>query len=260
MTERDCENYKHHISRDCENCCESAEPIQAIQDCRNCKYGKYNDHWENYFCYHDKECNNWDLWESAEPTMPMFAESEQAYKAWTGEDMGKPSDLISRHEALEQMAQAVCGLHYEDCEADNCSCSYISRILNLPSAEKKKWNTESATTFTTTDLSKESIFTSNTNGVDLISRAEAIKVLSEFYEYSIRMVDEVTDLLNSLPSVSAERVGEWSEYKDEYHGGIMGNCSCCGKSTYNAISYDLNGNRHQYHYCPNCGARMENKK
>ena len=38
---------------------------------------------------------------------------------------------------------------------------------------------------------------------DLISRADAIKALSEYYEYSIRMVDEITDLLNSLPSVSA---------------------------------------------------------
>lgn len=45
------------------------------------------------------------------------------------------SDLISRTDALEQMAQAECGLHYKDCEANNCSCSYIKRILALPSAE-----------------------------------------------------------------------------------------------------------------------------
>lgn len=44
-------------------------------------------------------------------------------------------DLISRADALEQMAQAECGLHYEDCEADNCACSYIGRILNIQSAE-----------------------------------------------------------------------------------------------------------------------------
>ena len=45
------------------------------------------------------------------------------------------SDLISRAEALEQMAQAECGLHYEDCEADNCSCPYIGRILDIPPTE-----------------------------------------------------------------------------------------------------------------------------
>ena len=47
----------------------------------------------------------------------------------------EPSDLISRADALEQMAQAECGLHYDDCEADNCSCSYIQRILDIPSAD-----------------------------------------------------------------------------------------------------------------------------
>lgn len=45
-------------------------------------------------------------------------------------------DLISRADALEQMAQAECGLHYEDCEADNCACDYIWRILNIPSADR----------------------------------------------------------------------------------------------------------------------------
>ena len=45
------------------------------------------------------------------------------------------SDLISRADALEQMAQAECGLHYEDCEADNCSCPYIGRILDIPPTE-----------------------------------------------------------------------------------------------------------------------------
>lgn len=45
------------------------------------------------------------------------------------------TDYISRADALEQMAQAECGLHYDDCEADNCSCSYIKRILDIPSAD-----------------------------------------------------------------------------------------------------------------------------
>ena len=51
-------------------------------------------------------------------------------------------DLISRKDALEQIAQAECGLHYEDCKADNCTCDYIWRIRNIPSADRPtaKWN------------------------------------------------------------------------------------------------------------------------
>ena len=47
------------------------------------------------------------------------------------------ADIISRAEALEQMAQAECGLHYADCKADNCTCDYIWRILNISSTESK---------------------------------------------------------------------------------------------------------------------------
>lgn len=47
-------------------------------------------------------------------------------------------DLIKRADALEQMAQAECGLHYNDCEADNCSCSYIQRILDTPSVDAEQ--------------------------------------------------------------------------------------------------------------------------
>lgn len=47
----------------------------------------------------------------------------------------KPTDLISRAAALEQIAQAECGLHYEDCKADNCTCDCIWRILNIPPAD-----------------------------------------------------------------------------------------------------------------------------
>ena len=33
--------------------------------------------------------------------IPMFTESADAYKEWTGEEMGKPSDLISRSDVLD---------------------------------------------------------------------------------------------------------------------------------------------------------------
>ena len=50
-----------------------------------------------------------------------------------------------------------------------------------------------------------------------------------------------------VPSVSAERVGVW-EHKDGVFGAVY--CSMCG--------YELKEN--DTNYCPNCGARMKNKK
>ena len=44
----------------------SADTVKAVQDCRNCKYGSYNDHLETWFCNHNCECSNWDMWESAD--------------------------------------------------------------------------------------------------------------------------------------------------------------------------------------------------
>lgn len=41
-------------------------------------------------------------------------------------------DLISRRAALEEMADAECGLSYEICKQDRCDCSYIGGIKDLP--------------------------------------------------------------------------------------------------------------------------------
>ena len=35
-----------------------------MKDCRNCAHGRYNDHFNTWFCYHNCECNDWDLWEA----------------------------------------------------------------------------------------------------------------------------------------------------------------------------------------------------
>lgn len=76
--------------------------------------------------------------------------AKELFDALPSADYSKPlqttlnGDLISRQDALEQMAQAECGLHYEDCEADKCFCSYIQRILDLPSADRPQVNSNSA--------------------------------------------------------------------------------------------------------------------
>ena len=45
-------------------------------------------------------------------------------------------DLISRADAIEQMAQAECGVSYEKCIKDGCDCPYVGRIKRLPSADR----------------------------------------------------------------------------------------------------------------------------
>ena len=95
---------------------------------------------------------------------------------------------------------------------------------------------------------------------DLISRADAIDKLLSFKEsrakgvcgYDIGFVDGISHSINMIdlvPSVSAERVGEWifNAYEHEHKSWYI--CSACGHSEY-----------YMTPYCSECGARMENKK
>lgn len=45
-------------------------------------------------------------------------------------------DYIKREDALSEMAKAECGLEYEECT--DCSCSYICRIRDIPSADVRE--------------------------------------------------------------------------------------------------------------------------
>ena len=89
--------------------------------------------------------------------------------------------------------------------------------------------------------------TPSKDGVDLISRAEA---LMELNGACSNWQDDATvaEIIQALPSVSAERVGEW-----EWRGFNI-ECSVCG----NMPTFD--STESLPNYCPYCGARMENKK
>lgn len=39
---------------------------EAIKNCSTCRHGHFNDHWNIPFCYNDKECKEWELWEPKE--------------------------------------------------------------------------------------------------------------------------------------------------------------------------------------------------
>ncbi len=130
------------------------------------------------------------------------------------------SDLIRRADALEQMAQAECGSHYADCEKDNCSCSYISRILDIPSAEAV------------------------THGrlIDADALSEKLCETTIF----IKDGEVFQRMINDAPTVSAEAVqGEWISL----HNGKW-KCSECGIE----VLIYAKGN-----FCPNCGAKMKSE-
>lgn len=85
---------------------------------------------------------------------------------------------------------------------------------------------------------------------DLISREQAIKAIEDLqdcYNGFSSAYDKacIIGVLEELPS--AEKTGEWINYKDEHR------CSCCGE----VITGDWFYEDEAYSYCPNCGARME---
>lgn len=84
---------------------------------------------------------------------------------------------------------------------------------------------------------------------DLISRQAAIELIES--EYS-RWGEEygITDVLCDLDDLpTAEKKGKWKI--SDLPKGQMKYCSECGFGQYIA-------DMRTYHYCPNCGARMEN--
>ena len=149
-----------------------------------------------------------------------------------------PTDLISRADAV---AYPLGFDHYDKENGSRefiCGVeSYREYIQHLPS------------------VSVESKATENIYDCDLISRADIVyhKQLEpmgngQYEEVEVAYKSDI----DGIPSVSAERVGEWELCKDI--DGEYGICSVCGNDA------DFSHYGKPYHYCPNCGARMENKK
>ena len=97
---------------------------------------------------------------------------------------------------------------------------------------------------------------------DLISRADALGYPLGFEHYDkengsrefICGVESYREYIQHLPSVSAERVGEWIGEADGYADGElvydMWYCSNC--------DYQIDDDREPtFNYCPNCGAKMK---
>ena len=118
----------------------------------------------------------------------------------------------------------------------------------------------------------ERMYNEQTEPSDLISRAEVHKVLSllatEGGKDAKLLFSDAHESIDNLPSVSAEREGEWIETAEQYYvainekgGGVDENtpyfldediaCSECF-----AIFNVFDNETDRFNYCPNCGARM----
>ena len=104
---------------------------------------------------------------------------------------------------------------------------------------------------------------------DLISRAKAIKEIETRFEMVLPREHDEYDLgyqhgigiaietIEEVPSVSAERVGEWehwgSPFSDESEVVDTIVCSVCGAR----FIEPKDEPKGEYNYCPNCGAKMK---
>ena len=115
-------------------------------------------------------------------------------------------------------------------------------------------NTENVSNYGTDDVRSRCEVDAKYQSDDLISRAEALEIISEAQDGSgniYNILQPIFTKVNALPSVSTERVGEWIFDTQIPIGdgrtsaGYI--CSNCGKDYFKVDGM---------HYCPNCGARM----
>lgn len=92
---------------------------------------------------------------------------------------------------------------------------------------------------------------------DLLKEVEELNAVS-FYElndHSNEAYHEIKSLIELVPAadVVEQRTGKWIIDETESASWF---CSECGKHAYGCFSEIYSG---EYHYCPNCGAKMESK-
>ena len=155
------------------------------------------------------------------------------------------SDLISRADAIESMANAIW--HYpNELYAD-------LNDYNMAEALAK----DGLMSVTSQNLTKPN----KTCEVDLINRADAIEVISKHSDLPFAWWKMICRELKDLPSADAVQ-GEWvrkvKEYNDcdGHRAYYWYECSECGAKP----PKDTWGNEWHSDYCPSCGARMENTK
>lgn len=158
--------------------------------------------------------------------------------------LSEPSELI-RQETIKELCDWLEQMIQHGVPSYSAKRKALANAIALLSMDTHEIHTE------THECVKE------THDSDLISRADAVKAVSNYLREIhpttlINFLEKAYGILNTVPS--AERVGEWQRFDDE-HGYWIG-CSNCKEY----IPKDKYGNDMYTDYCPNCGARMENKK
>lgn len=110
-----------------------------------------------------------------------FAESAEAYKAWTGEEMGGTSNIISRADAIAYIDRIInSGL------GRNKSLDYIHKyISSLPPAEAEQTVVRSRTLMPTKDFKEwaKRVREENPNAIIIPCDAEVVSAESEQIVY-----------------------------------------------------------------------------
>ena len=90
-----------------------------------------------------------------------------------------------------------------------------------------------------------------------IKQLHELRIAEDMPIYYKPIIAEVINVL--LMDVQVVRHGEWQKHPTEREWDV---CSCCGIGT-KRREYGLNPDgsewvtEYSYHYCPNCGAKME---
>ena len=91
---------------------------------------------------------------------------------------------------------------------------------------------------------------------DLISRSEVWKAFISRVD-SICDLEDVRETLDSIPTIEERKEGEWN-----FIGWNQFECTCCGYPyTQEQLQAVTTRNDQIFpHFCPNCGARMEESR
>ena len=152
------------------------------------------------------------------------------------------TDYINRADAID----AVVSWTVEDRPTEEMPTDLVDRINDLPSADAEQVTSKLKNPCDSLLTDDSAECKEQKSKLDLISRAKVLNVVQNADDGNIPY-EVIKDIIQGLPSVSAERVGEWlqSPIKSD-----MWHCSSCGSPL---MTDDIE----ETHYCPNCGARMK---
>ena len=89
------------------------------------------------------------------------------------------------------------------------------------------------------------------------SWARSLQAIRNWWPHAVGIKDNIVRVIKEMPAVDAVEVvhGEWEIIEDDYFDLVELKCSVCGAS-YGFEDYE-DDTPMNYHYCPNCGAKMD---